>query len=67
MTYRPYLTRHQLRNLRAAQARAPFASPADNVDYMDQVTAAWPDPRTRPPGAAGAHDQAAARLAEKES
>lgn len=59
-----YLTPHQQRNARAAARRLP---PADNVELMDAITAVWPDPRTRPPAAADAHDQAATVLAEKES
>jgi hypothetical protein len=52
----PYLTRHQLRNLRAAERRA------DAVQLMDDIRDTWPDPKTRPPGAAAAHDNAAESL-----
>lgn len=57
----PYLTPHQLRQLRAAEHRMAA------VEYMDEVTAVWPDRSTRPPGAAAAHDQARDGLTRKEN
>lgn len=67
MTGPPYLTPQERRRRQAAARTIPLPR-LDAVELMDQITGAWPDPSSRPPGAAAAHDTAAAKLvAEKEN
>lgn len=56
-----YLTPQERRRQQAAARRL------DAVELMDDITAVWPDRSTRPPGAAAAHDTAAADLTRKET
>jgi hypothetical protein len=63
----PYLTPQERRRQQAAARRALYANRADTVAAMDQITALYPDPRTRPAGAAEVHDQLAGDLNRKET
>jgi len=60
----PHLTPHQRRNQRAEQRRLP-ATDAERVEAMDNITALYRNPATRPPGAAEMHDRYANEITKE--
>lgn len=60
----PYFTPQERRRQKAALLRLP-ANDAERVEAMDNITALYRNPATRPPGAAAMHDRYANDLTKE--